>query len=218
MKPNDNITPGEYWAELTKQPRPHKVVDFPRRKPGSKEPICQIALVVLTQSEQMLAAANAIRQVRKLISDDASKPNEWPPSAQELYQSAIANQVLFLSCKEPNDPELKKPFFRGLPDLEKYLTVDEVAVLMMQYINIKQDLGPIVSSFESDDEMESWLETLARGGNFDPLFSVSQPMLIRLVVFLADQLYSSPTDKSFVGWPRDSGESSSDPDQLSIDV
>ena len=215
MKPNPDISPSEYWAELTKQPRPHKVIDFPRKKPGTNEAICQIAIVVLTQSEQMHAAANATRRTRKLIADETSKPNEWPPSAQEIYQSAIANEVLYLSCKDPTDAELKKPFFRGMPDIEKYLTVDEVAVLMMNYINIKQDLGPIVSAFDSDDEMEAWLETIVRGGNYDPLFSVSQPLLIRLVAYLAGQLFSSQTDKSSAGSLRDSGENSSETDQES---
>lgn len=213
MKPNDQISPGEYWAELTKCPRPNKTIDFPRKRPGSDEPICQIAMVVLTQGEQMQAAANALRRTRKIVADESAKPGEWSPATQEIYQSCISNEVLYLSCKDPSDTELKKPFFRGVPDIEKYLSVDEIAVLMMHYIHIKSDLGPIVSEFQSDEEMDAWIETLARGGNFDPLLSVSQPLLIRLVAYLAGLLYSSQMDNSSAGSLRDSGESSSDSDQ-----
>lgn len=213
MKPNESIQPGEYWAELTKYPRPNKTIDFPRKKPGTTEPICQIGMVVLTQGEQLQAAANALRRTRKLLGDESAKPGEWNSAAHEIYQSCISNEVLYLSCKDPTDTELKKPFFRGIPDIEKYLSVDEIAVLMMHYIHIKSDLGPIVSEFQSDEEMDSWIETLARGGNFDPLLSVSQPLLIRLVAYLAGLLYSSQTDNSSAGLLRDSGESSSDSDR-----
>lgn len=202
--------PVELWAELTKYPRPHKIVDFPRKKPGTQEPICQLAMVVLTQSESMAANAQAEKTARRLLKDAAPQKGETSRGYDELFQSAACSEVLVRACKKADDPELKKPLFRSVDDVQQYMTPDEVAVLMTAYLVHKAETGPVMSAFDSEEELDGWLRAIFIGGNYSPLFSASSALQIQCTTYLGSRWYALPTGSFSAGSSQDLLESSTD--------
>lgn len=191
------------WAEIVKQPRPHRVVDFPRKRPDGT-PIGTVALIVLTQGDNMASAAEAEKTTRKITAQDKGE------TSREVYTLAVNCEVLFRACKDPNDPKLERPFFRSVSDIRKFLTVDEIAVLMNLYLEFRRATSPIMGELDTDEEVEAWISTLALGGNFDPLASASLGLLRRCVTVMASRLYGSPTDRSSPGSQPNTGETSAE--------
>lgn len=208
----------ELWVEAVRKPRPHKVVDFPRVDPETKQPIASVALVFLSQRDNADASASALKKAQKLLKEESGKP---PPLEEvqrsEVYSLTSSVELLFRACKDPSDATLQKPFFKKAQDIEEYLTPQEIAVLVVAYQTMCATLGPIRGAMDSDDEMEGYLATMAYGGNFDPLHSASQVLLIQCVTYLASRLYASPTSKSLLGSRPDSGENLT-PNDMSSDT
>lgn len=196
------------YATATKMPRPHKLVDFPRKDPSTGLPLAQIPMVLLTQKETRAAAAEATLKAQKLLRDESGKP----PSIEEVQKSEVylltsTNELLFRCCKDPDDPSMHKPLFKKPEEIEEWLTTDEMSVLAMNYNTFRIQMSPIQSPLDSEEELEHFLATLAYGGNFDPLASASQALLIQCVTYLVVRLYASQTSKSSPGLRPGSGES-----------
>lgn len=204
MLPDQDIEPAEYWAELTKHPRPHVVVDFPRYKLGTREPIARVAIVVLTQGETMAANAAAERTARKMLKEAHPNKGEESQGYSELFQLAASAELLVRACRRADDPSLKRPFFRAVDDVHQYLTPDEVGALVQAYIACKVKFSPTLTEMESEDEMNAWLEVIFKGGNYSPLFSASLARLIQSVIFMGSRLFASPTDRFSAGSSPDS--------------
>ena len=191
----------ELWAALTSGPRPSKVIDFPRKKGGSgpdaDEPIGTMTMVVLTQGETMAANTEAEKEVRKLLRE--GKEIDYDSEGRRyLLQNASAMEIVWRSLRDAADPTLLKPLFMSKESLRKATTPDEIGVLMNQYLMMRLDIGPIIGEM-SEDEMEAWLDTMARVGIFDPLGSASQALLIGLVIFSAKRLRALRTANSSAG-------------------
>jgi|SRR5215210_7474121 len=193
--PPENIPPSDLWAQITQVPRPHRLVDFPRRDPGSGEPMGKVALQVLTQEEQMTCAAAAEAFTRKIIKE-APRQDEAKRGYDDVYNNAAAVEVLFRACRRTED--VTRPFFPAPAEIRKHLTADEVGVLMTNYFTVQTELGPIVAHLSSE-EVDAWITRLVEGGSAYPLDLLSSDVLRTLVVGMASQLRAYATATSSPG-------------------
>lgn len=226
--PNPDISPEELWASVTAMPRAHRIVPFPRFKPGTKEPICNVAMIVLTQGDCMLGLAAADRTTRKLLGDAnatknakaaAANPNAASSTttqgAVDIYRNASSIEVLWRACRNPND--LSKPFFPTREAIGLHLTTDEIGVLMNHYLETQVDLGPVISRM-SDAEVEEWIDQLTKGGLAAGVLSFfSSEALRTLVRALASRLSPSTTDSTSRGSQPSDGSSESTTEETEAD-
>jgi len=194
--PPTDIPPSELWLKIQEMPRPHIVVDFPR-KDYEGNPICKIALWVLTQEEQVSAAASATKTTKTLLKDLTLVNGEQARGYEDVYGNEAAVEVLFRACRHPED--VKRPFFPNTAGVRK-LSVDEVGVLMNYYYEAQAKLGPIVS-YMSEDEYEVWVKRLAEGASTFPLEQLSSALRNELMLRMALHLHVLLTANSSAGSP-----------------
>lgn len=159
-------------------------------------------MVVLTQNETILAAAEAEKRTRKLLGEGLPKKEDAQLGYEEVYGNLAACEVLFRACKDPADVTLQKSAFKTPHEIGKALSNEEIGVLQHHYLTIKQEMGPIVGLM-SEDEVDSWVRVLAEGSTAIPLDALSWGALTTLVRSMASQLHASRTDKSSVGLPAE---------------
>ena len=196
----------DLWERLCAMPRPHKVVDFPR-KDEKGEPIGQLAMWVLTQSEQEESAAQADKRARALMRTDKGevpKDDEAKRGYNDLYANAAADEILYRACRKVG--KLNEAFFPSPALMRSKLSVDEVGVLMSHYYTVQEELGPIVAHM-SKEETDALVARIEKSGERFPLDLLSPGALRTLVISLVRHRASSSTDTSSPGEPQDSGSS-----------
>jgi len=199
----------DLWGRITAVPRPHKLVDFPRRFPaGIDAP--RIAIQVLTQEEQMVCAAAAEDFTRKsFLSRDKSvqlpRDGEAHQGYDDLYRNAAAIEILFRACRNPDD--LKKPAFPSPALMRAEFTNDETGVLMSHYHSTQSELGPIVARM-TKEEVDAFVDRLVASGDRFPLDLLSPEVLKSLLTSMASRLRSLQTDSSSDGSQPDDASTS----------
>lgn len=190
--PNKDITPKDLWNQVTKLPRAHRVVDFPRKDKDGNHP--KVAIWVLSQNETIECTAATENFVRKFYKDQCGVlPNKDDMSGgySTIFENRASMEILFMCCRDPQD--LNKSFFQTVNAVGNF-TNDEIAVLMQHYLIIKSQLGPIIAEL-SQVEMDAWISRLTIGGEAaNPLGSLSLGQLSSLLMYMASQLKSSQTD------------------------
>lgn len=198
--PPENVPPSELWTLLSQMPRPWEVVDFPRIDPITREPIGQVAIWVLSQEEQ-LAASAAADTVAKKILKERQAAGEHNLGYEAVYNNEATVQVLHRACRDVKD--LNRSAFPDASKLRK-LSVDEVSVLAVLYLQVQAKLGPIIATMSSEEE-RAWIGRLAEAGNVFPTASLSPREQERLMVSMARQLVSFWTATSSPGSAPESG-------------
>jgi len=207
--PPEDVPATALWLALTAIPRPHKLVDFPRRLPGTEESVGQVAMWPLTQEEQMACSAEADRFTKKLLKD-GQKKDEANLGYETMFSNEVAVQILYRACRDATD--LERPAFPSPSQLRQALTADEVGALFKHYLTVQLELGPIVAHL-SDEEMEAWVKRIGEGGSAFPFDLLSWEMQRALVLFMASRLTSSPTDTLSAGSPPEESQTSSESEQ-----
>jgi hypothetical protein len=194
MMPPENIEPNDLWNQITAMPRPHRLVDFPRKNEQG-EPLCQVAIFVLTQGETQAATKATEAWVRKALKEESALPgaNERSEGYATLFETRAALEILCRACKRPGN--LKLPFFPSPEKMSEFLSVDEVGVLYHSYLIVREELGPIVSKM-GQEEMDAWVEKLAVGGAADPLSFISLAARSEFMMYLARQCWNARTANS----------------------
>lgn len=186
MMPSDSLSPAQLWAEVTKLPRPHRVVDFPR-KGLDGEPVCKIILTSLTPTEQVRSASEAEKYVQSKLG--IQKIEERGTGYSAVYDSAAATEFLYQSARCAQDFNTK--FFPSSQAIRDFLTSDEVAVLVQAYAQMTNEIGPMISNM-SKEEQEAWLEKLALGAQItSPFYLLTSEQKNDLLRYSAEQLWSS---------------------------
>lgn len=200
--PNMSISPAQLWVEITKLPRPSRIIDFPR-KGGDGNPICQLALVVLSPSEQVQCAVEAERYVNNKLG--ITKVDERAQGYKTIFDTASTTECLFLSARSAADINVR--FFPTSQSIRDHLTADETAVLMQAYGQMTSELGPIISTM-SEKDMEAWLERLAVGAEIvSPFYLLSLAQMSDLTKYSAVQLWSARRDNSLHSLPAEGSSS-----------
>ena len=188
----------DIWTTITQMPRAHKLVDFPR-KGADGNPVCSIAIMVLTQEDQNTAMSETERYTRRIIKE-VPKDGEARRGYEDIYNNRAACEILFRACRRVDDP--RSSFFPVPDAIEKHLTPDEVAVLFRAYLEVQAQFGPILSRL-SEEEVEGWVKRLREAGNRVPLAFLSLDALSDLAFSLACRIGRSATDTSSPGSPPD---------------
>lgn len=201
--PPKDVSASELWTALTQIPRPWKVVDFPRVDPMTKESVGQIAIWVLTQEEQIAASAEA-DQVAKKVLKDPQRQGEANIGYENVYNNEATIQVLYRACRDVKD--VMRPAFPSASMLRKHLSVDEISVLAVHYMQVQSAVGPIVASMTADEE-KLWIGRLADAGDVFPISVLSPREMERLLLSMACQLRNCWTATSSAGSAPASGGS-----------
>lgn len=208
----------DLWAQITALPRPSRAVPFPRNWPEglpeghaghgkAGEPVDTVHIVVLTHAEQMAAMATA-EDVAKKACKEAPKRGEDNLGYENLYGNASTVEILFRACKRA---DLKTPYFLGTKAVHANLTLDELGVLMSQYLITQEQLGPLTSRM-SAGEVDAWLSRLEKAGaDASPLAFLSSGARNELLMHLASRVLSSKTATSSPGSQPDDTTSEPNP-------
>lgn len=202
--PPGNIEPSELWRLLQEVPRPSKVVDFPRKIPGTDDPVGQMRITPLSQSEQMACNSEADKFAKKLLKE-AQRKDESNLGYDNVYANEVAVQVLYRACRSVDG--ITKPIFPNPGELREKLSADEVGALFALYCQVQVELGPIITRM-STEEMEAWIVRLEEGGQQEPFAFFSLEAQLRLVSFMASLIVELRTQISSAGSPLDAGEPS----------
>ncbi len=201
--PPDNIPPSELWAKITATPRPSAEVDFPRKdKEGA--PIGKLRMWVLTQSEQMICAAEAARVAKELLKDQ--RKDDPSLGYDNVYNNAASVEILARACRDAND--VTRPAFPSPKLLRQNMTADEIAILTRLYLQVQSELGPIIAYMSAEEE-EAWIRRLAEGGTAFPLSLLSSEAHEHLTLSLASRLFRSLTSTSSPGSPPEESSNES---------
>jgi hypothetical protein len=118
----------------------------------------------------------------------------------DVYKNEASLQVICMAARHPRNA--KAQAFPSPEKVRTEFTADEVASLLMSYMIVQRELGPIVSRM-TNDEMESWIERLEAGGSAFPLALLSSEAKNDLVMYLVSQRSNSQTDTSSPGSQRE---------------
>jgi hypothetical protein len=187
--PAKEIEPTQLWLKLSSTERPYKMVDFPRYDDEAK-PLGQTAIRILTQEEQMICNAAAEDFCRKHLKDAKREDLGY----EMMFKDAVIVEVLYRACRDADDPNGRSTF-PSIKHLRETLTTDECSTLFTHYLTIQAELGPIAVSM-SDEELESWITRLAEGGSAFPFDTLSWDLQRLVLLHMAFQLRTSPTDNS----------------------
>ena len=205
MMPPENLTPAQLYTELSKMPRPHRVVPFPRKKPGTDEPMGHVALVPLTQKETIESTIAADLFVLERMPGAKEGGSIGYPIA---YGDECAVEQLARACREVDDVE--KQVFPNAAAVRR-LTADEIAVLYQAYLDVRAELGPICSAM-TQEETDAWVDRLIVGGNeVDHLAFFSLEGLRTLLRTSVARLRGSRTEPSSAGSPLENSDSTRPP-------
>ena len=197
------MTPSELWTQIIAMPRPHRVVDFPRTNDDGK-PVARVAIVVMTQEEQITAAVETERFTKRMIKD-VPRADEAKRGYDDIYNNQASIEILHRVCKV--DGDLTRSFFPSTEEMRKHLTPDEVGVLFRSYLLVQDEVGPIIANL-SPEEMEAWIKRLQDAGSKSPLAFLSSGALSDLVYSLASQRFASATPSISPGSLPDDSTSS----------
>lgn len=190
--PPENISASELWMLLQAEPRPHRVVDFPRLAQDGT-PVGQMAIWVLTQEEQMAANAEAEKVARRMLKDGKRGDLGY----EALFNNEGAVQVVYRACRNVKD--LTQPAFPNPDAIRTKLTADEVGRVFEHYLTVQLELGPILTSMQ-DSEFEAWVSRLAEGGAF--FFDLLSPEMQKaLALSMASRLAKFISGSGSAGTP-----------------
>jgi hypothetical protein len=214
MMPPDNLSPAQLFVELSRMPRPYKIVPFPRKKPGTDEPVGYVALVPLDQAETLQATFAAELTIREKLPNAKDGESRGYDIA---FGDACAVEQLLRACREPSD--VTKPVFPSASAV-RTLTADEIAVLFQSYLDARAEVGPIYSAM-TDVEAEAWIDRLVVGGKEvgDALSFFSSAATRLLLRTGVDRIRKLETERDSAGWRPESIEGSTTPsDDLEVKV
>lgn len=197
--PPETIAPDALWIALQEMPRPQRVIDFPRRDPVTGETVGQVIVRVLTESEQMSAAAAAEEHTVKVMKN-APRRDAQSQGYDTIYNNESSVQLLFRAVLRLKPEGL--PFFPSPQAMRDNLTNEEMGALVRTYLIVQRELGPIVSQMQAG-EMNAWVETLAKGGSSYPLALLESEAQTELLMLMASRLYAYSTGTTSSGSPPD---------------
>lgn len=185
--PPPNVEPTELWLRLTQRPRPFTVIDFPPSKlPGGKptDPIGKVAIRVLTEHELHECMANAQRAAKEYLKGDTDA-KQGNLGYEDIYRNELTFELIYNCCRDPND--INRPVFLHPKLTRKFLTTDELAVLLDAYHLFRSESGPIISEM-TVEEMDAWIAKLREGGSRVPLARLSGEAKSDLILYLLEKL------------------------------
>lgn len=188
--PQPNIN---YFAELSKQPRPYKMIPFPRKVNGKE---FMIPLVMLTALENAQVKADAEIKTQQYLKEHTK---EQTRGYKELFNDFCGVNIVWYSARI-SETNINTKFFPTKDSILEILSIDELGVLVGLYMRVQEELGPIIVTL-TDDEVEKWIEKIIEDGT-DPSFFFSVLSVVaqnQLVIGLVNRVKNTQMEKLSVG-------------------
>lgn len=162
--PPDGVEPSELFLKLLERPAPNEPFPYPRLGDDG-EPVFNVRIFVLPDRDLVAAKLSARKWLAKQAADQHSSVREYD---EQMIGDRVAKELLFRSVREDkvipgSDPPQYKFLFGSADDVER-LPSDEIGCLYGAYLILQQMYGPTDASFQSDAEVNEWVERLKKGG------------------------------------------------------
>lgn len=187
--PSKDLEYAALFNELQKRKQPTKLVDLPAGDDG--KPIGQVLIRTLTHDDhvdiQRLATIECDRIYKEEKVDKDSK------LYTDRYDNICAKHFLFRALRDPDNE--KKPFFPTADHVGKFLSNDEITILMKNYATLQDEKGPIIA-YMDDAKFEEWVSKLAEGAESAYFLDRFLPQVKdQFLLYMASQLLNYQTGK-----------------------
>ncbi len=179
------------FNDLQKRKQPTRLVDLPAFNENG-EPICKVLIRTLTHDDHVEIQKNATLECDRIFKDqNVDKDNKM---YRERHDNITAKHFIFRSCRDPENEN--KPFFPSPDHVGRYLSNDEIAVLLQHYETLQSERGPVIA-YMDDKQFEEWVEKLGKGAEASPYFldRFLPEAKNQFLMYMARQLMKSQTDK-----------------------
>lgn len=173
--PGSKVTPETYEPDelvarlLLEGDSEYAIADFPRRRADGTV-IEKVHVRSLSDEEQTLAIADAVREYKALLESGDSKSLAYSKGQVEIEHNLIVRHVLAIACRRVDDP--KTPFFKwGIVDVRRF-TARELGELWLAYAAVQQAAMPSLGEM-SVAELNAWADRVAEGGESFPFYLAS---------------------------------------------
>ena len=180
-KPPKDEQPSQLFARLTQRGKPSEVVEF---KPTPTESY-PIRIQLLSMGEQEACKVAALQKCR-----EKGIPVDGDLSSNELYQDAVALEVLRMSVRETEltDTGFYRPAFASADQIRANLTPDEVVQLFNLYTLTQARFGMSDQAIMVKENFEAWVRAIAEGADYFPLARLPLPILVEVISGMAKEL------------------------------
>lgn len=141
------------WELIKSLPMPFRIVDFPRKDPVTGNPVTQLHMKLLSQSELCKAIAGTHRYAIEMLQQkDGAQPDPSLQGYEDLYANESCVQLLYLACKRLDKTHW--PFF-ATPKEMRELPNETIAMLFREYLLLKDEFSPEASAEEPEEESDA---------------------------------------------------------------
>lgn len=165
-RPPTDIEPSELFLKLLERPAPSDTFDFPRRDDNGK-PLFAVRVFVLREKTLEICKIRARRWFLEKTKEDPASVRVLDEASlgdrvsKELLVESIHEDRLIYGSEDHGTPRYHK-LFRSADDVGE-LTADEVGALFGAYMLTQLRFGPTDGTFESEGEINEWVERLKKG-------------------------------------------------------
>jgi len=187
------------FNDLSKRKQPTRLVDLPAFDEAGN-PICQVLIRTLTHDDHVDIQRNATIECDRIFKDQLIERDS--KVYRERHDNITAKHFIFRSCRDPESEN--KPFFPTPDHVGRYLSNDEIAVLLQHYETLQAERGPVIA-FMDDAKFEEWIAKLGKGAEEAPYFldRFLPEAKNQFLMYMARQLMKSQTDKFSATLPVD---------------
>jgi len=165
MSDHTSEAPDVVFLLLQQLPRPITRVDFPRKDPVTGEPIGKIAMQVLSQQEQILAAISAETFTRNRLKIKPGDSVAGSIGYEDIYRNAVSAEVIQRACISANayDNGDIRQFFLTSKTVYDMLTTAEIGKLLSLYLAFQADCVSRIDKIDAA-ELDFWVDALQQEG------------------------------------------------------
>jgi hypothetical protein len=186
--------------------RPVIIVDFPDYDEAGNA-ICRVGIRTLLHKDNLKIQAKAVAETDKHFKSEGVLIDRASEKYDDIYENIAAKHILFEVCRNPENDKFS---FFPTPDSVLELSPEEVAVLLKNWRRWQAEVAPIQTQM-TQKEIEEWVQRLSEAGPKGAYFLDSLVPLAmgQLMTYMASQLLSYQTDKSYVSTqPNENGQES----------
>lgn len=185
------------FAELSKRERPSRLIDLPVYNEEGKS-IGQVVIRTLVHDDNVEIQKAATLECDRIYKDDKIDRNS--DTYLKRYDNISAKHFIWRACRDPENPE--KPFFPTPDHVGKYLSNDEISVLLLNYQTLQSERGPSIA-YMDEKQFNEWVAKLGQAAEEAPYFldRFLPEAKNQFLMYMAHQLWTLQTAKFSAGSP-----------------
>lgn len=206
-KPNPEYS--NLFMDLAKHKQPTRLVDLPVYDDNGNS-LGQVLLKTLVHEDHEQIQKAATFECDRIYKEE--KISQDSEIYKKRYDNVSAKHFIFRVCRDPENEE--KPFFPTPDHVGKFLTNDQIVVLLRHYETLQNERGPLIA-YMSNKQFEEWIDKLGKSAEEGPYFldRFLPEAKDQFLMYMANLLWTSQTDKSSAGSPPEDSSKDSPPAQ-----